>query len=45
MQLVAIRNKLPEMRKTIRRLEKQIELLNEQIGLQEKTRFVDRDAA
>lgn len=45
MQLLASRAKLPEMRKTIRQLEKQIIRLNEQAGSQQEIRLADRGVA
>lgn len=45
MQLLASRSKLPEMRKTIRALEKQIARLNEQAGTHQEIRLADRGVA
>ncbi len=45
MQLVASRAKLPEMRKTIRQLEKQVQLLSEQVHLQDRAQLDSREAA
>jgi UDP-3-O-[3-hydroxymyristoyl] glucosamine N-acyltransferase len=45
MQLLASRAKLPEMRKTIRQLEKQINRLSEQVGTQQEIRLADRGVA